>query len=717
MSASRKLDRREFIGSGLATGLVFGGAVPALLAEQNVANGCLALRPEDFNEHPMGEAILQDEHILLSFAATRSRVMLRSLRNKKNGMDYLSQPTQLFNLTVSSAEACAADNEYVVDTLHVPDSGKGMHVVGHMRSTPVTFFLIVEALEGDGTVRMKLRLRNDGLAKLHARCVVPEIKGLVRERHGKPLMAAVPQEAAGVGVFTEKVNLGMPVNPAIGLPTAMNVMELVSVYDPEQGGGLFVLDADGDVDRGLSPLQMTLTGDALGGHWVADLQPLSEQSLPAFVIGVHDAGDWHAAVDCYTKHHRPAWTFPTIPAWFRDQGAIYSYSGAGAGSIYMNYPAQGLDTRIPSFHELPKLLDEAKSLGTSIVYLWDYWQGASEGDHPAYWNKGDYIIRTDLGGEAGLRDGIKRIHDQGGRVILYIEWYIIYWYSEICKKHGEEWASRDLQGNPYRLYPENFALVPATVAWQDHIIAIATRLVRDFQVDGIYLDSMGWEMNWPTTTLSEQRLYSPMEYTLGALTLTDRVRHAIQAIRPDAIVIGETTSGALPHHWDGGLSADFAWLGPQNQQKVLGSPVRYGMPEINIYSNGNNRNEMNQIYAAGHSLALANLHLPEAPYIRKLVEIRQKYKDALIYGKQTYQPRTGDPDVVAYFFHGREHNLITIVNIADQPYRGSLELKDRSASTSWRDVLGEISPLRATHGELELAMEPKSLRVLVEGKS
>jgi hypothetical protein len=44
--------------------------------------------------------------------------------------------------------------------------------------------------------------------------------------------------------------------------------------------------------------------------------------------------------------------------------------------------------------------------------------------------------------------------------------------------------------------------------------------------------------------------------------------------------MGENTNGALGRVWDGGLSADFAWLVKQNQNRMAGSPVRYGMPEM-----------------------------------------------------------------------------------------------------------------------------------------
>ena len=48
-----------------------------------------------------------------------------------------------------------------------------------------------------------------------------------------------------------------------------------------------------------------------------------------------------------------------------------------------------------------------------------------------------------------------------------------------------------------------------------------------------------------------------------------------------------------------------------------------------------------------------------ATQIQTLVEIRQPYKDALIYGMQPYQPQTGSTDVAAYFYKGTDHQIIT----------------------------------------------------------
>jgi hypothetical protein len=44
-----------------------------------------------------------------------------------------------------------------------------------------------------------------------------------------------------------------------------------------------------------------------------------------------------------------------------------------------------------------------------------------------------------------------------------------------------------------------------------------------------------------------------------------------------------------------------------------------------------------------------------AAHIKRLVEIRQTYKDALIYGRQDYQPDTNHDDVIAYLYRGNKH--------------------------------------------------------------
>jgi hypothetical protein len=195
-------------------------------------------------------------------------------------------------------------------------------------------------------------------------------------------------------------------------------------------------------------------------------------------------------------------------------------------------------------------------------------------------------------------------------------------------------------------------------------------------------------------TKEEGRLYTPSEHVQGVLQLTDRVRNAIRRFKPDAVVLGETASGPIGRHWDGGLSAEFAWdwTRAASRARLLGSPIRYALPEVTFFSNGRDLPELHQVFAAGHGLALSSFWPGSFMYdrrdhIKRLVEIRQHYKNALIYGAQEYQPETGDGAVVAYFYRGADHRIMTVVNTSREPLTTNIRLRQTETDAIWEDLL------------------------------
>ena len=114
-----------------------------------------------------------------------------------------------------------------------------------------------------------------------------------------------------------------------------------------------------------------------------------------------------------------------------------------------------------------------------------------------------------------------------------------------------------------------------------------------------------------------------------------------------------------------------------------------------------------------NNLALCDAQLPLASYIKPLVEIRQRYKDALIYGDQAYQPSTGNPDVAAYYYQGSTNRLITAVNTSAQKnYAGSLTLASGEVDTTWQDLVSSET-FKASGHTLQLKIPPGGLRVLL----
>ena len=481
---------------------------------------------------------------------------------------------------------------------------------------------------------------------------------------------------------------------------------------------LEVRNVDGRLQRdGFAPRGAPIT--AVAGETRTDLFFVDGDGALARVVQDQDPGEWHR---------------PDVPPSL----SLFTTPGAATAAVTRSTHQEDVFLvtrgRLRSFRELPTLLAEARSLGTNIVYLWDYWEGTHAGAdasgakpcplHPPYFNKGDYIPRADLGGEDALKDGISRIQGLGGKVVLYVEPFIIFYDSYVARfrpnrgdsNQGQYLAGRyptkpplnviarhDEQGKEWNVYPHCHTMVPALLEWQAHIRKVVERLVHEYGADGIFLDSFGWQMNWPMRvdylgpSGRQEHDYWPLDYARGVLALADDV---METIGPERIVLVETPSGPMAHHCHGGVSADFGFHahdGLSNQSRITASPVRYGLPEIRYFSNGgDSMNRLHQIYAAGHGLALCHQHILDAKgahvaHLKRLVDIRRNHAEALIHGRQTYQPKPdrGWDDLAAYCYRGRSASaIITVVNTSeDADYTGRLELRAEHAGSSWTDLI------------------------------
>jgi hypothetical protein len=119
---------------------------------------------------------------------------------------------------------------------------------------------------------------------------------------------------------------------------------------------------------------------------------------------------------------------------------------------------------------------------------------------------------------------------------------------------------------------------------------------------------------------------------------------------------------------------------------------------MNVFSNGLTLNQLNQVFATGHGLALStnfqtpsdNFIFQNSAYIRGLVQARQALASALIYGSQIAQldvAGSGGSSVVAYSYSGTPP-VETIVNPASIDFAGTIPIHGvMQAGTSWRDLL------------------------------
>ena len=213
-------------------------------------------------------------------------------------------------------------------------------------------------------------------------------------------------------------------------------------------------------------------------------------------------------------------------------------------------------SQLTSFRDLPRLVAQAKSLGTEAIYLVDWYEGPS-GSRPESWwgEKGDYIPRGDLGGAAALKDGIAAVHALGARIIFYVEGFIITKTSTVGKRHGAAWSIIGKDNKPIKKpYPGSWKLCPAAEGCVEYFESVARRMGQ-YGADGIFIDSYGYQRDWECVSRKHKHpLASKEVFNAGAARLLARVRTALQSERPEAIILVEgPLLEKLFAHTDGSL--------------------------------------------------------------------------------------------------------------------------------------------------------------------
>jgi len=104
----------------------------------------------------------------------------------------------------------------------------------------------------------------------------------------------------------------MQLDPKANLPRGINSMDLATIYNHTDGGGIFFASIDNPAFGGVAPIQFIMDSSAIAGYWYAPIDAQQEVELPGLAIGVFPHGDWHTAVDYYVAKNRPNWSFPQI---------------------------------------------------------------------------------------------------------------------------------------------------------------------------------------------------------------------------------------------------------------------------------------------------------------------------------------------------------------------------------------------------------------------
>ncbi|MBN2209101.1 MAG: hypothetical protein JW759_07375 [Candidatus Coatesbacteria bacterium] len=518
-----------------------------------------------------------------------------------------------------------------------------------------------------------------------------------------------------------------------------NVQVSVLTYKPDTvnpGDEVYlvaVVSNQGDAAvAGFIGVNWSIDGVILKQEFISGLE--SQESTTSFLYWTAESGEHHVNVDVFPPEansmaesrypnevsdygyvrlvvpgepkNRPK---DDIPGWFTDTVAIYAPSSETSGGSLLTIPVQVLCEKIHSFSQLPDLLDEANRLGTSVLYLTDYWEGVGQCEDPySCWvNKGEYIPRTDFGGAEAFAEAIDAVHALDGRVVLYMEPFIIYVGSEAGRAHGREWSMFDETGRYYDPYVNNWTLCPDSQEWVNYLSDVCYDLVDTLSIDGLYFDSYGFQWDWVCHSPLHKHPPGKNNFEYAAYQLLKNVSEVSRSANPDLLIMTEGPERETLRYSDGSQDWDIA--------KVLSTPGLESMNRYRLFLGGYNIDSINLTAGFGYNLALGPLQLMDADYIRALLSGRRELADALVTGSHKAILSCDSTRVVPNLFVGAEHDVVCAINLSNVQLNTRVFLPEYYVGTLWTDYeTGAVVEATGTEslGILETVVGPHRMSML-----
>ena len=367
-----------------------------------------------------------------------------------------------------------------------------------------------------------------------------------------------------------------------------------------------------------------------GEKWVS--QPV--------VYSVHQ-GDWHAGSKIYRSWiNTTGWKAPEVPEWARQfRGWLRVILKPHHCEINWDYS------------KIPELYDEAAAAGLDTIYL----LGWERGGFARLWP--DYYLADDLGGEKLLKDGINYVHSKGGKVLMFLSYFLIDHQSEFyLKEGGDKCTIKSIWGEDvpfaetycgegtYRKianpHMPMYAACPSVPLWQEKMIKSA-KYCLDLGADGVLYDIGGtkpyfcYDTNHPHKKPSHSHAEKDLKYK--------GIREFVKTYGNDKIVLMEHSVDIFGQHMDIVHPCVFSFRPEDN---IVQEMYRYTFPEI-IMTNRemgqdekNYKQNINYCFVQGISYDMTIFRccgsLKDIPlyssYMKEKIALRKKYSKYLMYG-------------------------------------------------------------------------------------
>lgn len=352
-------------------------------------------------------------------------------------------------------------------------------------------------------------------------------------------------------------------------------------------------------------------------------------------------GNWHKGAALYRTwlSESGTWVAPKVSNWAEEfQGWLRVIMKPHHCEINWDYS------------QIPMLFDKAQAAGINTLFLLGWEQDGFARMWP------DFKVAEDMGGKEALQKGIDYVHSKGGKVLLFLSYYLIDHQSDFYKYEGGDkctiktiWGEdlpfaetycgegtyRKLANPPMPMY----AACPSTKGWQNKMLSV-TKYCMDLGADGVLYDLGGRDASF--CYAKDHGHDKPSHAHCGKEDKYKELRDLVKSYGEDKITLMEYNVDIYGQHMDIVQSSAI-----KPAPKYLSELYRYTFPEIHVTNRGMSLDEtdyidnINYTFIMGMSFDLTIfrcLGLPDeipnyTAYMQRALALRRANPDHLIHGR------------------------------------------------------------------------------------
>ena len=563
-----------------------------------------------------------------------------------------------------------------------------------------------------------------------------------------------PQTVAPIGPRLARLAIGRPQDTWYLVPASATILhphpwayggwysgaevslQFLDAFGPARGGGVALMVRDLQSLEKRYQLSPSSSGVEMGlDYQQRTLAPGETYALAPTNITVH-TGDWHGAFDAY-RAWAHSWYAPAAerPRWWREvfnfrQRFLYGFDAL-------------VDPQTRAYRMGPALDEDVRGFGgVDYLHVFDW---GNEGPYGRIYSRtGDYDAGDYLpGGWAGFRAAVDGVRaplgnspsgsPQGRRGVpvgFYIEGYLLDERGKLGQAHGRDWQMMGPDGALLR-WPNSTELFicPAVEPWQEVQATTYARVVERMDADGMYLDEFGFAGpgKWCWSPHHGHRV--PSSSMQAEQALTRKVRAAMSAVKPGAVLYTEDTpTDVNSQYQEGSFSYSMQrqrWSGSLAPLKLF----RYAFPDFKNmeilncdYPTGTWATGVGWTFWNGEGLWLEGVagdwFAPQTlRAIRDCYRVLREHRDAFAGDRAEPLLPTLAGGLYANQFSGASETAYTIYNARNETYSGEVIALAYRPVVRYLDAFAEreLQPrLEGGRAYLSLTVGPQGVGCIVE---